>query len=255
MAAIDPNKTQQVPTVSPPPPPPSQGKTDFLVDTKQNESVITDAKAMVDIAEIMAGTQYSKMNADKLAEKLRERGYQVEVFKTERGRDAIRFQNGDILADSAGDASIGYQDINFSESLALVEAKYGTNLSGLKAKLEAGAYAHKMRKQGESIYGATGPYSGLYDLTQQAGVTPTDQLDIEELMAEVDGQMAAAGYNGQERAVDLWNAGRLQEVLAQLGLNLTIPRLQDVAYDLGMTHSLGLFGLAYDVASHLSARR
>ncbi|MBI3925639.1 MAG: hypothetical protein HY319_08875 [Armatimonadetes bacterium] len=231
-----------------------KGTTNYASD--KGKSVITDADTLIDISSILAQDRDGKtgnMKPEALCDELKKRGYNVEVTEV-GGRPAIRFQNGDIFLDSSGDGQLGTEDVKFDSALGQVEQRFGVNLAGLKGTMTALETEAKLQKQAKKV-GEAGQYGYLLG-AQNAPYAPVAQGDVEDLLGEVDARMAQAGYDGQEKARELWQNGRLNEILAQLGLNLPvpIPRPNDVAYDLAMTRSMGLFGLAHTLAGQLGYR-
>ncbi|MBI3929984.1 MAG: hypothetical protein HY319_30880 [Armatimonadetes bacterium] len=227
-----------------------KGATNYASD--KGKSVITDADTVVDISAILAQNQKGDIKPQVMADELKKRGYQVELTEVD-GKPAIRFQNGDIFMDSSGDGQLGDDDINFDKALGQVEGKFGVNLGGLRGTMSALANGQKLKNEAEKL-GEAGLYGYMMgNQNQNAPFAPVAQQDLEELLGEVDERMADAGYQGQEKARDLWRNGRLNEIMTQLGLNLPIPipRPPDVAYDMAMTRGMGLFGLAHRLAGHL----
>ncbi|MEW6280465.1 MAG: hypothetical protein AB1758_17695 [Candidatus Eremiobacterota bacterium] len=225
---------------------------------EKNKSVITDADTMIEISEILAGTKKAKMEPEQLAEKLRERGYQVEVTQVD-GRKAIRFSNGDMLVDSAGDASIGAVDIDVASALTQVEQRFGVNLGNLKQTWQAAALNdHEVQKR-LGIYSGEDSALGLLGgnlLAEQMqqmlaglGMDPGVLEDLEAALAELDPMMAEKGHQGPT-AYELWNRGDLSPTLARLGLPaMNFPSPYEVAYPSFLNRSAGLFSLAYQLAA------
>lgn len=208
-----------------------KGDTDYF----DGKSVITDADTVVDIATIMK-EHGSNMKPEKMAEYLKQKGYDVEVVKM-GNRSAVKFRNGDYFVDSDGDGNIGTKDQNFQNALSAVEQKFGINLSELKASKNL--QIHK-GGGGRDAAGAGLGIPGLDALGAQKG-------DMQRVFAQLDTQMAERGYEGTEGAEDLWKARRLSPVLQQL--DIPEPPLPEP----GISQGLDLFQAAYAVAKQREA--
>ena len=238
------------------------GKTDYF----NGKSRITDADTVIDIAKIMDENKASNMSPEKMANELREKGYDVQVVKM-GNRKAVQFKNGDFFYDSDGDGNLGTKDQNFQEALGAVEKNFGVNLHALKTSKYT-AY-HKYSEIGKgsdykgkvtgvvdaggsrSAGGADGA-AGLFDMMNPygtnavTGVDPTQGTELKKTFAQLDSEMASRGHSG-ESAADLWQEGKLSSVLNNLGISE--PKLPDNSMALNMQKSMNLFGAALGVAS------
>ena len=113
------------------------------------DSVMTDADTVVEIAGIL-GENKAKMNPDKLAKCLNERGYEVEAT-TVNGKKAIRFKNGDVFVDSNGDGGLHLKEMDYMNALTKVEQRFNVNLSGVKYSAEAAVDLRAAQKRAKKL--------------------------------------------------------------------------------------------------------
>ncbi len=232
------------------------------VDYFNGRSVITDADTVIDIAKIMDESKASNMSPERMAAKLKEKGYDVQVVKI-GNRKAVQFKNGDFFVDSDGDGNLGTKDQNFQEALGMVEQKFGVNLNDLKTSKYTAYHKYSEIGKGKdatgkvtAVDGAEGAAAanelGLYNMMNRlAQEDPSAQAQgLNSVFARLDVELAARGYNGGA-AADLWQEGRLTEVLADLGI--PEPRLPDASAALNIDKSLNLFGAALGVVTSRQA--
>lgn len=214
-----------------------KGDTDYF----DGKSVITDADTVVDIATIMKENNFSNVKPEKMAQLLREKGYEVEVVKM-GNRGAIKFKNGDFFVDSDGDGNIGTKDQNFQSALGAVEQKFGINLSDLKSSKSL--QVHQGGGGGKDDAGALGALDGL------DAMDPTGQnAQMRRVFEQLDSEMVAKGYNGTQRAQDLWQSNQLSPVLQELDIDEpNLPNPSSMGLSGGVQKGLDLFNAAYSVA-------
>jgi len=232
------------------------------VDYFNGKSVITDADTVIDIAKIMDENKASNMSPEKMAAELKEKGYDVQVVKI-GNRKAVQFKNGDFFVDSDGDGNLGTKDQNFQEALGMVEQKFGVNLNDLKTSKYTAYHKYSEIGKGKDATGkitqvdgtegaAAANETGLYNLMNRfAQEDPAAEAQgLGGVFAKLDVELAGRGFNGGA-AADLWQEGRLSEVLADLGI--PEPKLPDSSSAANMQKSLNLFGAALGVATSRQA--
>ncbi|GEM_PF-2770557 len=232
------------------------------VDYFNGKSVITDADTVIDIAKVMDESKASNMTPEKMAAKLKEKGYDVQVVKV-GNRKAVQFKNGDLFVDSDGDGNLGTKDQNFQEALGMVEQKFGVNLHDLKTSKYTAYHKYSEIGKGKDATGkitqvdgtesaAAANELGLFNLMNRfAQEDPAAETQgLGGVFAKLDVEMAARGFSGGQ-AADLWQEGRLSEVLADLGI--PEPKLPDSSSAVNMQKGLNLFGAAMGVATNRQA--
>jgi hypothetical protein len=232
------------------------------VDYFNGKSVITDADTVIDIATIMHENKASNMSPEKMAAKLREKGYEVQLVKI-GNRKAVQFKNGDFFVDSDGDGNLGTKDQNFQEALGMVEQRFGVNLHALKTSKYTAYHKYSEIGKGKDATGkitaldgtesaAAANELGLFNIMNRFAQEKqaAEARGLDNVFAKLDVEMAARGFNGGP-AVDLWHEGRLSQVLADLGI--PEPNLPDASSAVNMQKSLNLFGAAMGVATNRQA--
>jgi hypothetical protein len=237
-----------------------KGTTDYF----NGKSVITDADTAIDIAKIMDESKASNMSPEKMAAKLREKGYDVQVVKM-GNRKAVQFKNGDFFYDSDGDGNLGTKDQNFQEALGAVEQKFGVNLHDLKTSKYTAYHKYSEIGKGKDATGkvtavtdaggtegtsAADTSLGAYNLMNQFNQTAGTGQNLTKVFANLDAELASHGYSGQT-AEELWQDGQLSGVLQQFGI--AEPKLPDTSMNFPMQSSLNLFGAAFGVATNRQA--
>jgi len=235
-----------------------KGTTDYF----NGKSVITDADTAIDIAKIMDESKASNMSPEKMAAKLREKGYDVQVVKM-GNRKAVQFKNGDFFYDSDGDGNLGTKDQNFQEALGAIEQKFGVNLHDLKTSKYTAYHKYSEIGKGKDATGKVtavtdagdgtpgvdttlGAYNLMNQFNQGQGAGP----NLTKVFANLDTELASHGYSGQT-AEELWQDGQLSSVLSQFGISE--PKLPDTSMNFSMQSSLNLFGAAFGVATNRQA--
>ncbi len=235
-----------------------KGTTDYF----NGKSVITDADTAIDIAKIMDESKASNMSPEKMAAKLREKGYDVQVVKM-GNRKAVQFKNGDFFYDSDGDGNLGTKDQNFQEALGAVEQKFGVNLHDLKTSKYTAYHKYSEIGKGKDATGkvtavtdagdgtqAVDTTLGAYNLMNQFNQGQGNGPNLTKVFANLDTELASHGYAGQT-AEELWQDGQLSSVLSQFGISE--PKLPDTSMNFSMQSSLNLFGAAFGVATNRQA--
>jgi len=230
---------------------------DGTVYIQKGGTKITDANAVVAIAEICAKANQTDIKADRMAEQLKEKG--IDCYETTvNGKPAIKFENGDVFVDSSGNNALGLEDGDFSKALKQIQSKYGKDLSSLTSKVD-----EIVRKRfakgndgngGEALagIGAMGEFgdAGAYGADNPAAAG-TGQ-DMESIFGDLDEKLGRQGYQGPQ-AKELYESEQLEDTLKNY--NIDMPELPEQASDLSKAHDFArdVFNCAHCI-SQLKSR-
>ena len=235
-----------------------RGDTDYFT----GKSVVTDPDTVIAIAKIMDSHHASDVVPERMAQWLREEGYNVQVVQVD-GRKAVRFENGDYFYDSDGDGCVGTKDVNMQLALTMVEDQFGIDLSSLKnskytalhGKIgsrtdgvgdPADPLTHWSAVTGDGENAALDPNSLANDLKDDAATKEEVSSETEAILEDLNNELEAAGYRGERTAYELWADGELSNVLFQYGIDEpSLPDSNDKAFEKAMA----VFGAAMSIAA------
>jgi hypothetical protein len=202
---------------------------DGTIYINKGGSKITDAKAVIAIAEICAGHNQTDIKADELQKELAAKGIESYV-STVDGKPALKFDNGDVFVDSSGNNALGLEDGDFGKALQQIEQKYGINLDGLEMKVKDivdKRNAQNDNKDNADLAGLLGGLDGINGLNGldgmdglgQDGQNPQGAGDMTAIFEDLDNQLQGQGYQGPQ-AQELYDQGNLEPTLYQYGIQM-----------------------------------
>jgi hypothetical protein len=218
---------------------------DGTVYINKGGSKITDAKAVIAIAEICAKHNQTDIKADELQKELEAKGIESYV-STVDGKPALKFENGDVFVDSSGNNALGLEDGDFGKALQQIEQKYGLNLDGLESQVKAivdKRYAEKDNKDNGDLAGLLGGLDGLNGL----GINGQDGQngmggaaggqDLAKILEDIDTQLQEKGYQGPQ-AQELYDKEELEPTLNQYGIQMPqMPEANNPEAQAGKGHA------------------
>jgi hypothetical protein len=203
---------------------------DGTVYINKGGSKITDAKAVVAIAEICASHNKTDLKADELQKELAAKGIESYVTTVD-GKPALKFANGDVFVDSSGNHALGLEDGDFNKALAQIEQKYGLNLDALEMKVAAiveKRYAeHDNKELDPALLAGLNGLNGLDGLGQDGMGGPEGAAgaqDIGKIFEQLDTQLQDNGYKGP-MSEELYEKGDLEKTCYDHGI--TMPEIPD----------------------------
>lgn len=214
---------------------------DGTVYIQKGGTRITDANAVVAIAEICAKANQTDIKADKMSEQLKAKG--IDCYETTlNGKPAIKFGNGDVFVDSSGNNALGLEDGDFSKALKQIESKYGTDLSALTSKVDEivkkrfakGDDANgDLALQGAGMINPMGGFGAVNGYGADNPAAAGNGQDLESIFGDLDQKLEYQGYQGPQ-AKDLYESDRLEDTLKNYHIDM--PEIAEKGSDLSNAH-------------------
>ncbi len=216
---------------------------DGTVYIQKGGTKITNANAVVAIAEICAKANQTDIKADKMAEQLKAKG--IDCYETTlNGKPAIKFDNGDVFVDSSGNNALGLEDGDFSKALKQIQSKYGKDLSALTSKVDEivkKRFAKGNDANGDPAFqgaGAIDPMGGYgamngYGAGNPAAAESGQGQGLDNIFGDLDQKLGSQGYQGPQ-AKDLYESNQLEDTLKNY--NIDMPEMPEKGNDLSKAH-------------------